>query len=214
MRWLKEQITDLGTFFSGPDYRRSLFICVLALTLGVGMGCIVVGIAPDTVEQFMATFMEQAQAAGVVGTGGELYVFALLANNWTAMLTAILYGLLPFLFLPALAVGANGAMIGMLGAWYAAAGIPLSAFFAGILPHGIFELTALVLAAACGVTLCQNMGRMIIGSPRRAPLVELLSSLLRVLLLLVMPLTACAAFVECYITPIVMGYFLAGSPTG
>ena len=79
---------------------------------------------------------------------------------------------------------------------------------AGILPHGIFELPALVLSIACGVYLCRNMCRLVTSSPRRVPMVALLGDLLRVLVVLVAPMTVAAAFIECYVTPVIMGLFL------
>ena len=39
-------------------------------------------------------------------------------------------------------------------------------------------------------------------------MVELLSDLLRVMLLVVLPLTVLAAVMECYVTPVVMGLFM------
>ena len=104
----------------------------------------------------------------------------------------------------------NAFLIGAMGAYYRINGMPLSVFLAGILPHGVFELPALVLASACGVYLCRNMGRLVVGGPGRVPMVELLCGLLRVLLLTVMPLTVAAAFIEAYVTPAVMAFFLAG----
>ena len=81
-------------------------------------------------------------------------------------------------------------------------------YLAGILPHGIFELPALVIAAACGVCLCRNMGRLVTSSPKRVPMVELLSDLLRVLLFWSLPMTVAAAFPEAYVTPLVMALFM------
>ena len=81
-------------------------------------------------------------------------------------------------------------------------------YFAGLLPHGVFELTALVLSIACGIHLCISLNRMILKSSRHVPMVETLSDLLRVMLLLVAPMTIAAAIIEAYITPIVMSLFM------
>ena len=81
-------------------------------------------------------------------------------------------------------------------------------YLAGILPHGIFELPALLISAACGVCLCRNMSRLVTSSPKRVPMVELLSDLLRVMLLIVLPMTVAAAFIEAYVTPLVMSLFM------
>ena len=81
-------------------------------------------------------------------------------------------------------------------------------YLAALLPHGIFELAALVLAAACGVYLCRNIGRLVTNSPKKIPAVELLTDLLRVLVMVIAPLTAAAAFIESYITPVIASLFM------
>ena len=146
--------------------------------------------------------------AGVVDSAGNLSPFGLLTNNWTAMLTAALYGFVPFLFLPLLSIAVNGLLMGLLAAWYHSNGISLGLYLAGILPHGIFELPALLLSDACGVCLCRNMCRLVVSSPKRTPMVELLCDLLRVMLLIVLPMTVAAAFIEAYVTPVVMALFM------
>lgn len=83
----------------------------------------------------------------------------------------------------------------------------MALLLAGLLPHGIFELPAMVLSIACGVQLCRNMCLLVTSSPRRVPMVELLGDLLRVMVLLVAPMTVAAALIECYVTPAVMWLF-------
>lgn len=206
MSALRDQL-DLLKEFWHTDYRRTLGLCALgmlgAAVLGAGMGLF----APQRAVEVLDGFVSQIQESGVMDEEGNISVFALLMNNWRAMIFSAAYGFIPFLFLPLVSLLVNGALVGMLGGMYLAAGA-LPAFLAGILPHGIFEIPALTLSIACGVCLCWNMCRLVLNSPKRVPMVELLGDLLRVLLLLVMPLTVAAAFVECYVTPVVMGLFL------
>ena len=152
--------------------------------------------------------MEQISESGVIDENGGMSVFALLMNNWRAMLVSAAYGVVPFLFLPIFSLLMNGALLGLLAAVFASGGNSIAAYLAGILPHGIFEIPALIFSIACGVYLCRNMCRLVVSSPERIPTLELLEDLLRVVVLLVAPLTAAAAFVECYVTPVVMGLFL------
>lgn len=178
-------------------------MCVLLL-LGLGVGLV----SPDVIETVLSSFLTGIEESGVIGEDGSISVFALLFNNWWAMLLSAAYGLIPFLFLPVLSLATNSVLLGLFAALYLNNGLGLSAYLAGILPHGIFELPALVLSIACGLYLCLNINRQILASPRKMPMVELLSGLLRVLLLLVAPLVVIAAFVECYITPLVLALFL------
>ena len=207
MNWLAEQFELLGDFLRS-DFRRSLLFCTLGLFAAVILGVVIAGMAPELVVTVMENFMDQVQEAGVIDETGSMSVFALLTNNWMAMVFSTLYGFIPFLFLPLFSLFVNGSLLGMLAAIYRANGIPLATFLAGILPHGIFELPALVFSITCGLCLCRNMCRLVTGSSKRVPMVEILSDLLRVLLLIVLPLTAMAAVVECYITPMVMEFFM------
>ena len=207
MSWLREQAALLGKFLCG-DFRRTLGWCALGMALGVLLG-VVLGLSfPERAYQVLNAFMEQAEESGVVDTEGELSVFALLMNNWRAMLLSAVYGFIPFLFLPVISLLTNGALLGIMASFYLTRRMSMLLFLAGILPHGVFELPALVLSIACGAYLCVNMCRLVTSSPRRIPMVELLGDLLRVLVLLVAPMTVAAAFIECYVTPVVMGLFL------
>lgn len=207
MKWLNEQGVLLGKFLTGK-FRRTLGLCALGLLLtvllGVGVGLLV----PEQAAQALNSFMEQIEQSGVITDEGQMSVFALLMNNWRAMLISAAYGFAPFLFLPVISLVTNGAMLGMLGAVFTAQGMPLTAYLAGILPHGVFELTALVFSIACGVHLCRNMCNLVTSRPDRTPLPAVLEDLLRVLVMVVAPLTVAAAFVECYVTPVIMGLFL------
>ena len=149
--------------------------------------------------------MAQIQESGVISEEGALSVAGMLMNNWRAMLVSAAYGFVPFLFLPVISLVMNGLLLGLLAGLFQAEGTSLLVYAAGILPHGIFELPALLFSVACGVTLCVNMCRIVTGNPEKRPLLEMLEDLLRVMVLAVAPLTVAAAFVECYITPVIMG---------
>lgn len=207
MNALKEQLSLLGQFLR-TDFRKVFIGCLLAMALAIILGFVVGSLSPETVNTVLEQFMAMVEDAGIMDSDGNISPFGLLTNNWSAMLLAVVYGFVPFLFLPAISIVSNGLLIGLLAAWYHGNGISMGLYLAGILPHGIFELPALVIAAACGVCLCRNMSRIATSSPWRVPMVELLSNLLRVLLFLVMPMTVVAAFLEAYVTPIVMALFL------
>lgn len=207
MKWLNEQGSLLKDFLAG-GFRRTLWFCTLGLLLtvllGVGIGLLV----PEQAAQTMNSFMEQIEQSGVITSDGQMSVFALLMNNWRAMLVSALYGLVPFLFLPLVSLLANGLLLGVMFGIYQANGLSLLTLLAGLAPHGVFELPALVFSIACGVWLCRNMCLLVVNSPQKPPFMALAEDLLRVLVLVIAPLTMAAAFVECYVTPVVMGWFM------
>ena len=207
MSWLKEQFTLLKSFLRS-DFRKTLLGCAAGMVAAAVLGFVFSILRSEAAWNVIQGFMEQVAQAGVIDEAGEISVFALLMNNWRAMLVSALYGLLPFVFLPLVSLLTNGAILGVMVGIYQANGISLLALAAGLVPHGIFELPALVFSIACGVYLCRNMCRVVVSSPDRIPLLELLEDLLRVIVLVIAPLTAVAAFVECYVTPLVMGIFM------
>ena len=207
MSWLSEQRSLLGEFMRS-DFRRTLFWCSMGLIMAFALGLGACALQPELAESAIDAFAQQVEQAGVVDENGQMSVFGLLMNNWRAMLLSAAYGFIPFLFLPVISLVVNGALLGIMASFYMANGMSMVLFLAGILPHGILELPALVLSIACGAYLCRNMCRLVASSPRRTPMVELLGDLLRVLVLLVAPMVVAAAFIECYITPVIMALFL------
>ena len=207
MNWLNEQFSLFGEFLKG-GFRRTAVFCALGMAGAAVLGAVTGLLFPQQAAQVLNIFMEQIEQSGVIDETGEMSVFSLLMNNWRAMLLSAAYGFIPFLFLPLLSLVSNGALLGLLGALVHAGGQSMLFYAAGILPHGIFELTALVLSIACGVTLCRNMCDLVVSNQKRRRLLPLLEDLLRVLVLAVAPLTVAAAFVECYVTPVIMSLFM------
>jgi stage II sporulation protein M len=96
--------------------------------------------------------------------------------------------------------------MGLVGAVLGGASLigfsPLLMFVSGILPHGIFELTAIFLAAAAMF----KVGAQLVTPQTEKSLGEVLllslADWFRVFIGLVVPLLAIAAIIEVYITPL------------
>ena len=162
---------------------------------------------PEVTNAVVEYFVAVMEQSGVVTAVGTLSAIDLLLNNWLAILLCVVYGFLPFLFLPVLILFSNAYLIGVMGAYYRINALSIPAFLAGILPHGVFELTALALGAAIGFTICLTLVKKILHTPGTPPMRELVSDGLRTLLLVVLPLLVCAAVVEAYLTPQIMELF-------
>ena len=128
-------------------------------------------------------------------------------NNLRAMVLSVLYGFIPFIYLPALSLGVNALLLGLFAAYFLNNGISMLAYLGGILPHGIFELPALVISLACGIYLCSRINQYV-RKNTRGIMAPTLKNIVRVLALTVLPLLAVAAAVEAYVTPAVMQFFL------
>lgn len=207
MSMLKEQFSLLRSFLR-TGFRKTVLLCAAGF-LAAGVAGYFIGIMyPDIVRSVFESFMTNAENAGVIREDGSLSVFALLANNWKVMLISVAYGFLPFIFLPAILIVSNGFVVGISGAMYHIYNQKLTLWLAALLPHGIFELTAFILSTACGIHLCICLCRSIISSPFRTPILITLCDILRVMMLLVAPLTIVAAFIEVYVTPLIMAIFM------
>lgn len=200
---MKKQLRAIGDFWRA-EYGRyvgmtaAAFLVLLVLAYAAGR------LFPDIPVTVISAFNEDIAGSGIVQEDGSFNVLALFANNLRAMVLGILYGFIPLLYLPALALGVNAAILGMLASLIDGQWLLLAA---GILPHGIFELPALFLSLAAGLCLCKNINAYI-RKNEKGIMKPLLLNILRVTVLLVLPLLVIAAVMETYVTPALMQLFL------
>ncbi len=155
---------------------------------------------PEQADGIVEKFAQMLQQIGASDSSGNIQFFALLLNNLSAMVMATVYGLLPFIRLPALTLGVNGATLGLFAGYYVHQGIPLWKYLVGILPHGIFEIPALILSAALGLYLCGAVSDALLKKPSGSVRAAM-GQCGQILLWWVLPLIAVAAVIETYVTP-------------
>jgi len=126
-------------------------------------------------------------------------------HNARATVALFLLGLISFGTLGLTAFLANiGLVGGVLGAASLVGFSPWLTFAAGILPHGIFELSALFLATAA---MLKVGAQLVTPQPDKSLGEVLLVSIadwLRVFVGIVLPFLAVAALIEIYITPLLI----------
>ena len=200
---MKKQLRALGDFWR-EEYGRWVGMTAIAFLVLVVLSYIAGRLFPEIPAAILTYFNEVVADSGIVRDDGSFSALALFGNNLRAMVLSTLYGFIPFLYLPALSMGVNAILLGMVassvnGQWLLLA--------AGILPHGIFELPALCLSLAAGLCLCQNINRYI-RKNEKGVMKPLLLNILRVTGLVVVPLLVIAAIMESYVTPAVMQLFM------
>lgn len=200
---MKKQLRALGDFWR-EEYSRWVGMTAVAFLVLVVLSYIAGRLFPEIPATILTYFNEVVADSGIVRDDGSFSALALFGNNLRAMVLSTLYGFIPFLYLPALSMGVNAILLGMVassvnGQWLLLA--------AGILPHGIFELPALCLSLAAGLCLCQNINRYI-RKNEKGLMKPLLLNILRVTGLVVIPLLVVAAIMESYVTPAVMQLFV------
>lgn len=130
--------------------------------------------------------------------------FPTLAGNLFRGFYTIALGIIPFLFLPALLILLDGSIIGIILGSSAITTFSTSTVLEYLLPHGIFQLSALIIAAAYGIFLCRSIILHILKKQRIESAYALFIQLANVYIFVIAPLMIIASFIEVFITPIIL----------
>lgn len=194
-------IEDLCPTLSRELLRREFLNTAAAFGVLALLGFAAGMLFPDMAQQTLQNFAAQVEQLGLTADVPQSQLMlTLFFNNITAALLSMLYGIIPFLPLSALALGTNALMLGAFAAIYQQQGLGLGVYLLGILPHGIFELTALVLSCALGLLICRTGSERILKKSD-VPFFRRTLDCIRVFLSFAVPLLLLAALIEAYITP-------------
>jgi stage II sporulation protein M len=181
------------------DLRRWLIVATALFGAGLVMGLALPGAAADEIKQ---TFEEIAgEAASTSGLG--LFLF-LLINNTLALCVSFFFSPL-FLILPVVSILMNGAVISLVSR-LTLEDHSLGFLIAGLLPHGIIEIPAYLIAQAAALGFGFTILRGLFKSDRRQPIGPALKVALRwlgIAVLLLIP----AALIEAFVTPLFISLF-------
>ena len=131
---LKRQYGELASAWEDglkQEAKRSAiaFLILYLLALGLCAGI------PSLRERLISMVVGTIDSMAVTDSAGRLSALALFSNNLRACAFIMLYGLIPFVLLPALSLGMNAMILGVLAAWYMAEGIPIAFYFAAMIPQ-------------------------------------------------------------------------------
>jgi len=195
-----------------PVAMRRVAPAVLAVTLiafvslWMGYDWIMVNVSdviqranPEKLQKIEASIHQMPDMTNLQGSINAPFLFM---NNTRAVAAIFLMGLFSFGVLGILLYMLNIGLIGGLYALIELLGLnPLPMFLAGVVPHGIFELPALMIGSA----VVLYMGAVIVtpqtGKSMGEVMIELLADWMKIFLGVVMPLLAVAAIIESYVTP-------------
>jgi uncharacterized membrane protein SpoIIM required for sporulation/ABC-type transport system involved in multi-copper enzyme maturation permease subunit len=156
--------------------------------------------------QDITSLVQDAQhSVGLAQAHQHLAASWIFLNNLRATFLVLLAGLVSFSVLGMLVYLLNVGLVGgVLGVFHLVGYSPWLLFAAGLLPHGIFEIPALMLASA----VVLRMGAVLVtpqfGKSMGQILLEQLADWLKIFLGLVIPLLAIAAIIEAYVTPAIL----------
>lgn len=206
MDWVKKQFALLRDFYQ-REFWSSVRMLALAFAAILVLAFLASLIFKDAAGRIIQVYAAAVSESGLIGEDGSISALAVFGNNVRATLLTVAMGFVPYLYLPALPLGTNAGILGLFGGYYVSSGHTILAYLAGVIPHGIFELPALVLSLTIGITLCRSLVDYMRNNPKGV-MKPLLLNMARVYVLNVVPLLFVASFIEVYITPSVMGLFL------
>lgn len=182
LRWSIAAVAILGIFglFAGADQTKIFAIQIASTQMG------------DRMKSVLDVFPLTSAAP----------VLLLLWQNTRTLILSLVLGICSFGILGVMPMFATMGILGYLVQTLANNGISMQSTVAGlILPHGIFEIPAMILAAAAvlqtGLMLATPISRKTVGEV----FISALGEWLRIFLGVVLPLLVIAAIIEAWITP-------------
>ncbi len=126
----------------------------LRATISFGVAIIIGFLMPLDDPLMQEIFQQMSKLAGELAADSGVFAMIKLIfiNNITVALMMILLGFI-FAIIPFFLLVLNGVFIGFFTNFFLNEGGSLFGFIASLVPHGVFELTAIVLAAAYGFKL-------------------------------------------------------------
>jgi uncharacterized membrane protein SpoIIM required for sporulation len=158
--------------------------------------------SPESVQKFSERFEQSTTMISLGENFSAPYIFS---HNVRAVGLILLAGLVSFSVLGMLVYLVNLSTVGaVLGVFQLLGYSPLTLTLNGLLPHGIFELPALMLASAAMLRICVVLVTPQMGRSFGEVVLELLADWTKIAVGLVIPLLFVAAVIETYITPVLL----------
>lgn len=162
-----------------------------------------IDLTPERVDQFK-TFIAD-NLTNLDSLGERLPVPILFYHNARTTVAFLLLGMVSFGTLGLTLFIGNIALVGgVLGAAHLVGYSPLLAFASGILPHGVFELSAIFLATAATLRVAAQLVTPQSDKSLGETLLLSLADWFRIFVGIVLPFLAIAAVIEIYVTPLLI----------
>jgi uncharacterized membrane protein SpoIIM required for sporulation len=154
---------------------------------------------PKRLEQLEVGIRQMPDLSNLQGSINAPFLFL---NNTRAVAVIFLAGLVSFGVLGILLYMVNIGIIGGLFALFQLLGMnPWPMFLAGVVPHGIFEIPALIIGSAAVLYIGAGIVTPQTGKSMGEVILELLADWTKIFFGVVVPLLVVAAVIEAYVTP-------------
>jgi len=158
--------------------------------------------SPEVIQELSNRF---GQSTTLIGIGRSFSAPFIFTHNVRAVGLILLAGLVSFSVLGMLVYIVNLSAVGvLLGIFQLLGYSPVTLTVYGLLPHGIFEIPALILASAAMLRIGVVLVTPQVGRSMGEVLLELLSDWTKIAVGLVLPLLLIASLIETYVTPVLL----------
>jgi len=162
-------------------------------------------LSSESIKDITGLIKDARQTIGLAQVNQHLSAFFILMNNLRATLLILLGGIISFSVLGIIIYLINVSLVGVvLGVFKLIGYSPALLFAAGLLPHGIFEIPALMIASAIVLRMGAILVTPQIGKSMGQVVFELLADWLKVFIGVIVPLLIVAALIEAYVTPLIL----------
>ncbi len=181
-----------------------LLLMTLVLVIGTVVGMIHAGkfvIPPEIISlrDLRDGSLESFRSVPLFSTRGVLIIWF---HNMRAIFLAMLLGIFSFGALGVITLAVPLMLVGYFMATMAAAGVAPGTFFlAFIMPHGVFEIPAIIIAGAAIIKIGASLATPARGKSIAEALLQSLGDGSKILVGVVIPLLLVAAIVEALLTP-------------
>jgi uncharacterized membrane protein SpoIIM required for sporulation len=158
--------------------------------------------SPEAMQSISERF---ERSTTLVGLGQNFSASFIFTHNVRAVGLILLAGLISFSVLGMLVYIVNLTTVGiLLGVFQLLGYSPVTLTVSGLLPHGIFEIPALILASAAMLRIGVVMVTPQMGRSLGEVVLELLADWTKIVIGVVVPLLLIAAVIETYVTPLLL----------
>lgn len=183
-------------------YRRArairpyVYWCITVLLASIVIGAYSPILFPDVGKTLLASSQQFAHTI-LERPDWQIFLFVFLNNSVKAFAIVLLgaaAGVVPVVFL-----AVNGYLVGLVSVFIAKQS-GVTAVLIGLVPHGVFEIPAMIIAASLGMLIGSRTVQKLWGERAYRLGHEYVQSL-RFFLVVALPLFLIAALVEVYVTP-------------
>jgi stage II sporulation protein M len=178
-----------------------MLVSAVILLFGIAAGYYLAEVYPSQ-SQELITALEETYAPMLKMNRASQILFIFLKNSLTAFST-IVFGAI-FGILPIISLFSNGEILGIL-AGFTLEKFNLSYFLAGILPHGIIEISCFLISSAIGLRIGKTLIKKIVG--KGGSIKEEINLGLGVFLRVILIFLFLAAIIEVLVSSELMGIY-------